>query len=74
MYTYHKTLAEGVSSWECVKRRGSKTSPGDCKARLKLSALDVFIESTNEHSHPPAQTQCEVAAVKSANQAKGGDF
>ena len=66
MYTYHKPLAEGASSWECVKRRGSKTRPGDCKARLKLSALYVFIESINEHSHPPTQTQCEVAAVKSA--------
>ena len=66
MYTYHKPLADGASSWECVKRRGSKKDPGYCSARLKLSSLDVFIASVNEHSHPPSQTQCEVATVKAA--------
>lgn len=66
MYVYQKDLADMVTSWECVNRRGSKKYPGTCKARLKLDAGDNFIESVNEHSHPPSHTQCEVSKVKAA--------
>ena len=59
LYRYHKPLAQGASSWECARRRN-----GDCKARIKLSTVDAFIESINEHSHPPSVAQCEVAKVK----------
>ena len=59
LYTYHMPLAQGASSWECARRRN-----GDCKTRIKLSAVDAFIESINEHSHPPSVAQCEVAKVK----------
>ena len=59
MYVFQKTLANDVSSWECVLRRR-----GDCKARIKLSERDDFIGQTNEHTHPPCQTNCEVAKVK----------
>ena len=37
-----------------------------CMARIKLSAGDEFIEQTNEHTHPPSQTNCDVAKIKSA--------
>ena len=66
MYVYQKDLADGKTSWECNQRRGSKAHPGTCNARVKLDVLDNFIEIVNEHSHPPCQTQCEVASVKCA--------
>ena len=59
MYTYHKPLAQGATSWECVKRRH-----GHCKARVKLTATDDFIEAVHEHRHPPSDVLCEVAKVK----------
>ena len=59
MYTYHKPLAQGATSWECGKRRS-----GRCQARLHLSATDECIASINEHSHPSSDVQCEVAKVK----------
>ena len=59
MYVFQKTLANDVSSWECVLRRR-----GHCKARVKISVSDDFIEQTNEHTHPPCQTNCEVSKVK----------
>ena len=37
---------------------------GHCKARVNISVSDDFIEQTNEHTHPPCQTNCEVAKVK----------
>ena len=55
LYNFHKPLADGASSWECVRRRN-----GDCKARLKLSATDLFVAAINDHSHPPSHTQTEV--------------
>ena len=59
MYTYHKPLANGETTWECVKRRS-----GRCQARLQLTATDEFKVSINEHSHAPSEVQCEVAKVK----------
>lgn len=59
MYVFQKTLANDVSSWECVLRR-----KGQCKSRIKLSVTDAFIEQTNEHTHPPSQTNCELVKVK----------
>ena len=64
LYVCQKPLANGATSGECVKRKGSKNNPGYCNAKVKLSAVDAFIEAVNEHSHPPSQTQCEVAMVK----------
>ena len=58
MYVFQKTLANDVSSWECVLRRR-----GHC-ARVKIPVSDDFIEQTNEHTHPPCQANCEVAKVK----------
>ena len=39
-----KNLADDVISWECVIRRKTQ-----CKARVKLTVTDQFIEQTNEH-------------------------
>ena len=66
MYVFQKELSDGRQSWECVNRRGSKSRPGTCNARIRLDSLDNFVESVNEHSCIPSQQMCEVAAVKSA--------
>ena len=59
IYTHTISPLRRASSWECARRRN-----GDCKARMKLPTVDAFIESINEHSHPPSVAQCEVAKVK----------
>ena len=59
IYFFQKTLANDVSSWECSLRRKEQ-----CKARVKLTSDDQFIEQTNEHTHPPSETNCELARVK----------
>ena len=64
MYVFQKDLADDMTSWECVQRRGSRKYPGTCNARLKLDAGDNFVESVNEHTHPPSKTQCEVSKIK----------
>ena len=46
-------------SWKSNLRR-----KGECKARVKLTYDDQFIEQVNEHTHPPLKTKCEVAKVK----------
>ena len=46
-------------SWKSNLRR-----KGECKARVKLTYDDQFIEQVNEHIHPPLKTKCEVAKVK----------
>ena len=35
-------------------------------AIIKLSAGNDFVEQTNEHTHPPSQTSCDVEKIKSA--------
>ena len=40
MYVFQKTLANDVSSWECVLRR-----KGQCKARIKLSVSQTNCEA-----------------------------
>ena len=37
---------------------------GQCNARIKLSPTDDFLAETNAHTHPPSQTECEIAKVK----------
>ena len=39
---------------------------GHCKARIKLLVTNAFIEQTNEHTHPPSQTNCEVVKAKAS--------
>ena len=42
IYVFQKSLADDVSSWECVLRR-----KGQCKSRVKLIITDDFIAQTN---------------------------
>ena len=48
--------------FQMVKHHGNVSREED---RLKLDSLDRFVESVNEHSHTPSQTQYEAATVKS---------
>ena len=59
LYILQKKLANDFTSWECILRR-----KGHCKARVKLDPNDDFMEQTNQHTHPPNQTNCEVAKVR----------
>ena len=59
LYILQKNLANDFTSWVCVLRR-----KGHCKARVKLDPNDDFVELTNQHTHPPYQTNCEVAKVR----------
>ena len=63
MYLFQKNLANEITSWDCVLRRNNNNQ---CKARVKLTATDEFVEEVNVHTHPPSQTQVEIAKVKSS--------
>ena len=67
MYVFQKTSAQDNTSWDCTLRR-----KGKCKARIKLSPTDDFLAETNVLTHPPSQTQCELAKVK-ANLKRGAE-
>lgn len=58
-YLFQKTLANEVQSYECVLRR-----KGQCKAKVKLSADNEFLNQLNDHTHPPSQTKVEATKVK----------
>lgn len=60
-YVLQKVLANNDKSYECILRR-----KGECKAKIKLTAEDVFSEELNEHTHPPSQTNVEVRKVKAS--------
>ena len=56
-YLYHKnkTLASGITYWECVQRRD-----GDgCKGRIVISDDDTLLRVAIEHSHPPTPDKIE---------------
>ena len=38
-YVKQKDLANELTSWECTERR-----KGNCKAKVKLNAIDDFVE------------------------------
>ena len=59
MYILQKNLANEFTSWECILTR-----KGHCKARVNLDLNDDFVEQTIQHTHPPSQTNCEVAKVR----------
>ena len=61
IYVFKKMLANEVSSWECILLgKGNQ-----CKATIKLSTTDEFIEQVNEHTHAASQTKDEIMKVKS---------
>ena len=68
LYILQKNLANNFASWECVLKR-----KGDCKARVKLDPNDDFVEQTNQHTHPPNQTNCQVAKVRAGIKRRATD-
>ena len=59
IYVFKKQLANDNSSWECVLRRKER----QCRATVKLSPTDEFIEQNNEHTHASSATEVEVTKV-----------
>ena len=59
MYAFQKTLANDVKCYECVLCR-----KGECKAKIKLTPEDNFLNQLNEHTHLLSQTKIEVKKVK----------
>ena len=53
-------MANEVSSWECILRRKGN----QCKATIKLSSTDEFIEQVM-NTHAPSQMEVEVTKIKS---------
>ena len=49
-----KDLANGLTSWECIERR-----KGNFKVKVKLNAMDDFVEQVKEHTHALSTTRCE---------------
>ena len=50
-----------MDSWECIERR-----KGNCKAKVKLNAIDDFVEQVQEHIHAPSTTRCELTKVRAS--------
>ena len=48
-------------TWECVERRR-----GNCKAKVKLNAIDDFVDQVQEHTHAPSATRCELTKVRAS--------
>ena len=46
---------------------------GQCKAEIKLSADDSFLNQLNEHTHPPSQTRVEATKIKALIKDRGGN-
>ena len=57
-YVKQKDLANGPTSWECIERR-----KGNCKAKVKLNAINYFVKQVQEHTHAPSSTRCELTKV-----------
>ena len=67
-YVFQKTLANDIKCQECYLRR-----KGQCKAKIKLSADDAFLNQLNEHSHPPSQTRVEATNIKARIKDRAGN-
>ena len=56
-----KDLANGLTSWECIERR-----KGNCKAKVKLNAIDDFVEQVQEHTHASSVSRFELTKVRAS--------
>ena len=56
---FQKTLANDIKCYECFLRR-----KGQCKAKIKLSADDAFLNQLNENTHPPSQIRVRATKIK----------
>ena len=59
-YQYEKQndLANGLTSCEFIERR-----KGNFEVKVKLNAVDDFVEQMKEHTHAPSATRCELTEV-----------
>ena len=64
VYVKQKSLANGVISYECEKRRGSGAGLSECKAKIKVKD-EAVIGSLHEHTHAPDSTRGEVLTIRS---------
>ena len=48
LYKKKKTLASGITYWECTQRR----SGDGCKGRIAIAADDTFLRISIDHTHP----------------------
>ena len=67
-YVFQKTLANDVKCYECFLSR-----KGQCKAKIKLSTEDAFLNQLNEHTHPPSQTRVEATKIKERIKDRAGN-
>ena len=56
-----KDSANGLTSWECIQRR-----KGNCKAKMKLNAINDFVEQVQEHTHALSDTRCELTNIRTS--------
>ena len=52
-------MANRLTSWECIERRKE-----NCKTKMKLNAIDDFVEQVQEQTHAPPGTRCDLAKVR----------
>ena len=60
-YVKQKDLANRLTSWECIERRKR-----NCKAKVKLNAIDDYVERVKEHTHAPSASRCELTKVRAS--------
>ena len=60
VYNFQKDLANQVRFFECQLRR-----KGHCKNKIEVEDGDNIVGHTNNHTHAPSQTNCEVVRIKS---------
>ena len=58
-YVKQKDLANRLTSWECIERRKE-----NCKTKMKLNAIDDFVEQVQEQTHAPPGTRCDLTKVR----------
>lgn len=63
VFVKQKQLANGITSYECEKRRQNKEKQGECKAKLKLEG-DNLVGVLNEHTHGPQPERGEVLKLR----------
>ena len=56
LYQRNKTLASGLTCWECTQRR----SGDGCKGRIVTAPDDTFLRIAIDHTHPPTPEKIEV--------------
>ena len=67
-YVFQKAWANDIKCYKCFLRR-----KGQCKAKIKLSAEDAFLNQLNEQTHPPSQVRVEATKIKACIKDRAGN-